>query len=203
MLWRIVKVSVGRFYDYLGKSVWMNLLWFFLSLTVVLFPPATAALFRCAGELVRFEEPDAGRFLAALRRFFARAWALFLCQALVGLGLVLAIRIYLERMTAVLGQVAVVLGIICLWMLLYFLAILAPMWFFLVHQDVGVWTAVKRAALLFFLRPLTTFVLFVLTLLLFGLNIPFAGLPLACFQMSLVALLWNAALLVILDELPE
>jgi uncharacterized membrane protein YesL len=203
MLWQVIKLSAGRFYDHLGKCIWINLVWFFVSLTVVLFPPATAALFFYINETVRYEDPDTKRFFYALRRFFFRAWGLFLGQVLVVLGLVCAMAIYVHRLFDVIGQTAIVLAFVCFWMLMFFVASVGYMWVFLVYQDVGIWTAAKRGAILFFFQLFTTLALLVLGLLLFALNYFFALLPLTFFQMSLVAVIWNVAVLVALEEMPE
>lgn len=203
MLWQVVKLSASRFYDHLGKCVWINLVWFFVSLTVVLLPPAMAALFFYINETVRYQDPDTKRFFHALRRFFFRAWGLFLGQVLIVGGLALGIVIYITQLSDVIGRSAMVLAAICIWMLVYFIGILGYMWSFMVYQDVGIWTAAKRAAMLLVLRPVMTVVLLVISLLLFGLNLPFRLLPLTFFQMSLVAVLWNVAVLVALEELPE
>jgi uncharacterized membrane protein YesL len=204
MFWRVLKTSFVRFYDHLGKCVWMNLLWFVLSITVILFPPATAALFRSLNEAVRYEDPDIKSFFTAFRRFFLRSWLLFLAQALVIAGLVAAAFIYLEHLTNVIGTAAVVLFFICLWMLLYFTAILGYMWAFLVHQDTGVWTAAKRATLLFFMTPFTTIGLFLIVSVLTLVGGYFMILlPFTFFLTSFVAVLWNVTVLAALEELPE
>jgi len=203
MFWRVLKITVSRFYDHLGKCVGINLLWFLVSLTVVVLPPATAALFWHTNETVRFEDPDTRGFFRAMRRFFFRSWGLFLAQAAIMVGLAWGMLIYIEELSQVIGRVALVLAAVCLWMFVFFSGILGYMWVFLVYQDAGIWTAAKRAAALFFLRPLLTLGLLAVTAALFALDWFFIALPLVFFQMALLAIMCNVAVLAALDELPE
>ena len=62
-------------WDALVALAALNLLWFALSLTVVLLPPATVAMFEATHELARGRQVDAPEYLGSIRRHFARAWA--------------------------------------------------------------------------------------------------------------------------------
>ena len=53
----------------------LNLLWTLLSVTLVLLPPATAAMFEATHELVRGRAPEVREFFDGVRRHFLRAWA--------------------------------------------------------------------------------------------------------------------------------
>lgn len=60
--------------DWLFPFCAVNLLWVLCSLTVVLFPPATAALFETAVQAYRGRSPSAGAFLIGVRRWLGPAW---------------------------------------------------------------------------------------------------------------------------------
>lgn len=61
----------------------LNFIWFGLSLTVVLLPPATVAMFEATHELARGREVGIVEFLGAVRRHFLRAWGWALLNAAV------------------------------------------------------------------------------------------------------------------------
>lgn len=69
-LWRAL-VDV---YNWLVPLAAINILWFLLSLTVMAFPGATAALFEVALEVERGHSPAIGDYLNATRRWLLRAW---------------------------------------------------------------------------------------------------------------------------------
>jgi len=74
----------------------LNFMWFALSLTVVLLPPATVAMFAAAHELGRGHQVDAVEYLAAVRRHFRRAWAWGLLNAAV-IGMLALNLVFYDR----------------------------------------------------------------------------------------------------------
>ncbi|MGI8703837.1 MAG: DUF624 domain-containing protein [Candidatus Limnocylindrales bacterium] len=61
----------------------LNIIWFALSLTIVLLPPATVAMFEATHELARGRQVDLPEYLGAVRRHFLRAWGWGLLNAAV------------------------------------------------------------------------------------------------------------------------
>jgi hypothetical protein len=79
-------------YNWLIPLVTINILWFVLSLTVILMPPATAALYDTAYRALRGEGPQVREYLGAVRRWLLPAWiwgaltVFFLALTLVALS---------------------------------------------------------------------------------------------------------------------
>lgn len=75
-LWRLrpLQLAAIDLLDWLFPWVAINLLWLLASLTLVLLPPATAALFDAAHASYRNQRPTPRRFLTGLRRWFGVSW---------------------------------------------------------------------------------------------------------------------------------
>ena len=203
MFWKTVKIFTSHCYDNIGRCIGINLLWFAVSVFSlgILLPPATAALFCYTNQLVRFQDPDVRTFFRSMRRFLFRAWGLFLLEMIVFTGLGWGMFIYLTQFSQVIGQTAsTILATASFWIFAYFAVIQIYAWVFLVHQDIGVFAALKRATFLFLMKPVFTLLLFLLVLVLAGLNIPLRLVPLAFIQPIATAVLLNAGVLVALDE---
>jgi uncharacterized membrane protein YesL len=71
---RVVRRSIRDGWDALFVVGTLNLAWLGLSLTVILLPPATVALFESMDELSSGREPGFREFLTAVRRRFIGAW---------------------------------------------------------------------------------------------------------------------------------
>jgi uncharacterized membrane protein YesL len=71
---RVIRRSVSDAWDALIAVAPINLAWVGLSLTVVLFPPATAALFESMHELAGGRTPGIRDFLGSVRRRFIGGW---------------------------------------------------------------------------------------------------------------------------------
>jgi uncharacterized membrane protein YesL len=61
-------------YNWLLPLVVINILWVLMSFTVILLPPATAALYEIACLAARGEGPQISRFLLAVRRWAVKSW---------------------------------------------------------------------------------------------------------------------------------
>jgi uncharacterized membrane protein YesL len=72
---RTVRRAIRDGWDALFVVGALNLAWFGLSLTVVLLPPATVALFESMDELASGRTPGLREYFAFVRRRFLRAWA--------------------------------------------------------------------------------------------------------------------------------
>lgn len=115
-LWRLrpLQLVVIDLHDWLFPWAVINLLWVLLSLTLVLLPAATGALFDTALRAYRNQPPDPRRYLRDLKRWLVPGW-LWAAPNLIALGaLALAARaVYpAEIPLAVIGVVAAVLVIL-------------------------------------------------------------------------------------------
>ncbi|MBZ0294250.1 MAG: DUF624 domain-containing protein, partial [Anaerolineae bacterium] len=61
-------------YDWLFPFIAINVLWFVCSLTVILLPPASAALFEIAQRAYDNDMPTPRTFFSAMRRWWWRSW---------------------------------------------------------------------------------------------------------------------------------
>lgn len=92
--------------DWLYPAMLINLLWFVLSCTVVLMPPATAALHEVAYGMYRNQAPSARAFLAGMRRWLARAWGWGAANLLLLGAVIIGGQVYGGFVAAVLVMVA-------------------------------------------------------------------------------------------------
>lgn len=83
---RVVRRALRDGWDALFVVGALNLAWLGLSLTVILLPPATVALFESMDELASGRNPGIRDFLAAVRRRFIGAW-LWAFWAIAGLSI--------------------------------------------------------------------------------------------------------------------
>lgn len=108
--WRLkpFQLIVIDLLDWLFSWVVINLLWVFLSLTIILFPPATAALFETVHAAYHNQPPNARRFLASVRRWFVKSWLWAATNLLIFAALFLAARAGFpnEIVLATLGVIA-------------------------------------------------------------------------------------------------
>jgi uncharacterized membrane protein YesL len=61
-------------YNWLVPLTAINILWFLMSLTIILLPPATAGLFHVAYRVTRSEGPTIQEFFAGIRQWFWISW---------------------------------------------------------------------------------------------------------------------------------
>ncbi|MBE2183530.1 MAG: DUF624 domain-containing protein [Anaerolineae bacterium] len=94
-LWRLrpVQLIVIDLGDWLMGFVGINLLWVIASLTVILLPPATAALFESAQRAFQNQPPTTGQFFVSMRRWFVLSWLIALANLLILGGLFLLGRL--------------------------------------------------------------------------------------------------------------
>lgn len=74
--WRFKPVQwlITDFMDWLFPFCTVNLLWVVLSLTLILFPPATASLFEVSYRAYRGQAPTSAAFIKGIRRWLIPAW---------------------------------------------------------------------------------------------------------------------------------
>src|SRR5688572_19556656 len=61
-------------YNWLVPLTAINILWFLMSLTIILLPPATAGLFHVAYLVTRGEGPSVSEYFAGVLRWFWYSW---------------------------------------------------------------------------------------------------------------------------------
>jgi len=81
----VVALVTKDVYNWLLPLVTINILWFLLSLTVILMPPATVALYDVAYEAKRGRSPEIRLYLHSVRRWLLPGWI----WALLNTGLAL------------------------------------------------------------------------------------------------------------------
>ncbi len=121
-LWRLKPIQwlILDLNDWLFPLMAINMLWVLLSITLVLLPPATAALFDLAYESYRGIAPAPRTYLAHMRRRFWKSWAWALANLIVFGALVVLGRAASgsEIALAVLG----IVGALCIMAQFYFWA---------------------------------------------------------------------------------
>jgi len=158
---RVVRRSFGDAWDALVAVAPLNLAWLGLGLTIVLLPPATAALFESMHELASGSTPGFGDFLRSVRRRFVGAW-LWAVWAVAGLTLVgLNVRFDLDPSSpaAWLSAAVAVLGVLFVISLLY-------VWpFVFLQAGGGLVRAIRNSVLTVLAAPLFAVTLAVLLVL--------------------------------------
>lgn len=126
-------------YNWMLPLIVINILWLFMSFTVILLPPATAALYEIAHLAARGEGPRVGRFLEAVRYWGLKSWLWGLPIGFLLLSGFIALNVY-GGMNSPLRPALVFITAACLLMLsmtqFYF-------WPYVLLQDAH---SLKRAA---------------------------------------------------------
>jgi uncharacterized membrane protein YesL len=91
---RVAGRALRDAWDALVQLALLNLVWFGLSLTVVLMPPATVAMFEATNELARGRSPSLADFVAAVPRHFLPAWGWAILNVAVGIVLGVNLSFY-------------------------------------------------------------------------------------------------------------
>lgn len=185
---RVVRAALRDAWDGLFPLGVLNLAWLALSLTIVLLPPATVALFESMDELASGRSPGLREFLSAVRRRFLGAW-LWAVWAIAGMT-VIAVNIrYWSASGGALVWVAatfVVLGLLFGTSLLY-------VWPFVFRQqEGGLVRAISNSILTVLAAPLFGICLAILVLLMVAISAVLI-LPIAVFSMGLVGLVATRA----------
>ena len=158
---RVVRRSLRDAWDALVAVAPINRAWVALSLTIVLLPPATAALFESMHELASGRSPGIRDFLGAVRRRFLAGWAWALWAAA---GLTLAawnVRLYPDPtdLRAWVSAVVAVIGI------LFAVSVLYCWPFVFLDEDGGLRRAIRNSILAVLAGPLFAIVLALLLVL--------------------------------------
>jgi uncharacterized membrane protein YesL len=152
---RVMRRSLRDAWDALVAVAPINLAWVGLSLTVILFPPATAALFESMHELASGRSPGIRDFVGAVRRRFVGgwAWALWGAAGLTIVGLNVRFDPDLTDPRAWLSAAIAVIGILFGVSLLY-------VWpFVFLQPEGGLRRAIRNSLLTTLAAPLFAIVL--------------------------------------------
>jgi len=158
---RVVRRSLRDAWDALVAVAPINLSWAGLSLTIVLLPPATAALFESMHELASGSSPGLREYIGAVRRRLVDGWVWALWAA-AGLTIVgVNVRLYPDPTDprAWLSAAIAVLGI------LFGVSVLYVWPFMLLQPGGGLFRAIRNSVLAVLAAPLFAVVLAVLLLL--------------------------------------
>ncbi len=129
----------------------INLVWCVLSLTVIMMPPATAALFEVAYQARKGHGPSMQSFLESIRRWLLRAWLWGAGCLLTGVVAVVALSFYGAQQTsfgAILLVIAACVAVLIIGVQFYF-------WPYMLAQDEPhIRRALRNAAFTLFADPL-------------------------------------------------
>ncbi|MBN1286943.1 MAG: DUF624 domain-containing protein [Anaerolineae bacterium] len=187
MSWRfqaIVRTAVDVYF-WLIPLVVINLLWLFLSITIVLLPPATAALYTIAYEASRSQEPDFRTFFGAMKHWFFKSWIWAIGMAFGVVVMGVAFIFY----TAQDSPVAIFLSGMILVMAVLFGAMQFYFWPYMVMiEKPGFRQVIRNAALTPLADPIYALVNIGLTVILWIISLAFVA-PLAFITPVFVAFL--------------
>jgi hypothetical protein len=185
---RVVRRAVRDAWDALFVVGALNLTWLAMSLTVVLLPPATVALFESMNGLAEGRTPDLGDYLRAVRRRFIGAWV-WAIWAVAGLTIAwVNVRYWNDSGGSLvwLSAAFLVLGVLFSVSLLY-------VWPFMFRQsEGGIARAIRNSILAVLAAPVFAIALAGLLLVVVSIS-AILILPLAVFLTALVGLIASHA----------
>ncbi|HEV8488814.1 MAG TPA: DUF624 domain-containing protein [Candidatus Limnocylindrales bacterium] len=159
---RVVRRSLRDAWDALVAVAPINLAWVGLGLTVVLLPPATAALFESMHELASGRSPGIRDYIGSVRRRFVGGWAwgLWAAAGLTFAGANIRFDLDPTQPRAWISAAVAVLGI------LFGVSVLYVWPFVFLQPDGGLGRAIKNSILATLAAPLFAIVLALLLALL-------------------------------------
>ncbi len=109
-------------YAWLIPLAMVNLIWFLLCLTVILIPPATAALYEVAYDATKGYSPGVGDYLGAVRRWLFKSWLWGAATALFIVAAVVALNFYAGQQSPIGDLLFAITGgfVILIWMIQFF-----------------------------------------------------------------------------------
>ena len=183
--------ALRNWYDALIMMVMLNLVWFALSLSIILLPPATAAMYEITSELAHGRSQGFGEFAAALRQYFVKSWLWALLNILVA-AVVWSNLVFYGQWHTVPAQImqGVVLALTIFWVTIQFY-----FWPYMTEMtDHRITQALRNAFLTTLAAPLFTFTLVIVSALVMLLSVGMIA-PLGLAMTSLLALLGSHAVL--------
>ncbi|CAN5592483.1 hypothetical protein BH23CHL7_BH23CHL7_20030 [soil metagenome] len=193
--------AIGDAWDGMFTIAVLNLCWLGLSATIVLAPPASAALFETMDQLAQGRTPGLRDLLAAVRRHLVGGWlwALWGGAGLTLTALVITFYGAQSGALAVVGPLALVLAVMFAVSLLYVWPLV------LVSGDGSLGRALRNSLLVVFAAPLFALTIGVMLSLLLAISVLLVA-PIAFFTPALIALVASHAVrdrLVAFGKLPR
>lgn len=155
MTGRFLRVTWFHFYDELGRNLLVNLLWLiacFFPLPILGIPVATCALCYYARELTLFRDPPARLFWQGYTKFFWRGLGYGWGFALLAVPVAFSAIFYIVK-SPDFGLWILLPAGVCLWFVVLYVLAWHYFFPFLVHQEQGFLTTVKRSCLAVLMRP--------------------------------------------------
>ncbi len=178
------------YYSMIGLAA-LNLLWVGLSLTVVLFPPATAGLYAVTNSIAHGKGQQWNVFLTNARRYgwISVRWALLNAVVIIIFAVNVTFYGTVEGLLSAIIQIALVTGGV-LWLAMQFY-----FWPFMLEQEQkSVRVALKNALFLTLADPVYSAVMLSTAALLVALSVVLV-LPVAVATLSFISLLANRAVI--------
>jgi len=197
---RVVRAALRDGWDALIVVGALNLVWLGLSLTIILLPPATVALFESMDELASGRGPGVRDFLGAVRRRFLGAW-LWAVWAMAGMTIVTVNVRYWGDSGGALVWVAAAFAVLGM---LFGISLLYVWPFVFRQQEGGLVRAIRNSILTVLAAPLFAVSLAILLVLVVAVSAVLI-LPLAVFTSGLLGLIATQAVtdrLRVFDKLP-
>lgn len=197
---RVVRAALRDGWDALLVVGALNLVWLGLSLTIILLPPATVALFESMDELASGRSPGVRDFLGAVRRRFLGAW-LWAVWAMAGITIVTVNVRYWGDSGGALVWLAAAFAVLGM---LFGISLLYVWPFVFRQQEGGLVRAIRNSILTVLAAPLFAVSLAILLVLVVAVSAVLI-LPLAVFTSGLLGLIATQAVtdrLRAFDKLP-
>lgn len=184
----VVRRSLYDAWDALLLIATLNLAWIGFSLTIVLLPPATAALFESMHELASGRSQGIREYVGSVRRRFVASW-LWACWAVGGMAIVLVNFRFYDTTTGSLFWLSAAFAVVGA---LFAVSVLY-VWPFVFRQSSGgILRALRNSVLAVLAAPLYALTLAVVLLLVVGVS-AILILPLAVFTPALFCIVASHA----------
>jgi len=182
-------------YDELFLCVFLSLIWWLGTATVLGAAPATVGLNQVANRIANYKRVDASFFWESARMNMGRGWLLYLINLLVPIIIGTSVFFYLSAS----GWLRI-LGFVCIWLFIFVLMI-SQYYFPLFWQqdEPDIRLILRNAVLLALQHPLYTFLMLLFQILLLGISIAIT-LPLFLLAPALIAISANFALAGMLQD---
>ena len=190
----VLAASIRDFYDEMLVMVAANLVWFFLSILVLPFPPLTFGVFYMTNQVAHGRIPRVGMVFEGARRYLLKSWQVAIAT-LVIVGLLWVNIVFYGRFNTMPARIVQLVWfyVLLFWLLsqLYVLPLLLEM------ESPRLLLAYRNAALLVLANPGFTLLMALTMLSILGISVAL-GLPIAALTMSALALLSNRGLLAVI-----
>lgn len=228
-VWNLISIGFRRYYDELGKMVLTNVYWSLIAILLLLLPgwlllalgpgvgilggvlllllvggPSVAGIYSVSMGALLYQDPSASSFFRGMVKVYRPAVVLAGMLLLFSGACLFNLYICVVEMMPERPGLGQALAVIFFWLLTFFgMFHLYPM-AFLVQQECGPWTAIKRGMLVALARPLVSFVLLLLEILIVFLTVYLTrGLFMLIFGATLLAFLGSTAVACMLEEYKE